>query len=104
MSLSLSLLRPAELIPPESDSKIILTALTNFGQSRLDFYGSVWIVQSFEVYAPSYYHLNDPYYKFCGKLTLVISPLLDLPQQRRLGFPTDPDFTWNYQQDSVREL
>jgi len=101
---ALSLLRPHKLIPPNPDAKIILTALTYFGQSRLEFYGPHWIVRQTEVYDPLYYRSSDPLYKFCGKLTLIISPLLDLPQHRRLGFPQDEDFSWDFLQNSVRAL
>ncbi len=101
---TLSSLSPNKLIPPKSDSKIVLTAQTLFGQSRLDFYGQQWIVRRIEVYNPRTFRLSDPLYKFCGKLTLIISPLIDLPQNRRMGFPQDEDFSWVYLQDTVRAL
>ena len=101
---TLSSLSPDKLVPPKLDSKIVLTAQTLFGQARLNFYGPQWIVRRIEVYNPRTYRSSDPLYKFCGKLVLIISPLIDLPQIRNIGFPQDEDFSWVYLHDFKRTL
>ena len=103
MSLSLSRLTPEQLIP-KIGHKIVLIAHTYFGQGRIDQYGSCWIIRKCEVYDPIRYCSPDPYQHLQGLLTLSISPLIDLPQNRRIGFPLDSDFSWLYLQDTVRKL
>ncbi len=101
--MSLIQMRPEQLVPIVG-RKIVLYAETYFGQLRLEQYGSLWIIKNFSVYDPLRYLSSDPYLKLQGLLTISISPLIDLPQTRRIGFPTDSNFSWSYFQTTVRNL
>ncbi len=103
MSLSLSRLTPEQLIP-KIGHKIVLTALTHFGQLRLNEFGNVWIIKKLSVYDPPRYTSSDPEHKFQGLLTLSITPRIELIRTFRIGFPLDSDFSWMYLQDTVRNL
>jgi len=81
---------------PQVDAKIVLHAFTNLAFWRLRQYGSIWIIKSFSVYNPLRRLSSDPYQHLWGLPTILLAPQLDLPQRRKIGYPSDPDFSWKY--------
>ena len=89
---------------PRINEKIVLFPISNFGQERIEQYGSIWVIHSLTIYDPPTYRASDPYFSFCGKPTLIIFPIIDPPQRRHIGFPQDSDFSWKYYQSTLRSL
>ena len=87
---------------PTVEALITLRAITEFGQLRLDFYGPTWIIRSFSVYDPKLRLKGDPYKYLWGLPVLILSPQIDKPQLRKIGFPIDRDFYWNYVFNTVK--
>ena len=93
---SLPRLQPHLLQSPTIGAKITLEPISDFACLRIIQYGSIWIIRSFSVYDPFRIYSSDPYNHLIGLLTLSVSPIIDLPQLRKIGFPIDRDFSWNY--------
>lgn len=89
-------MQPHLLRLPKVDELINLQAITDLAQQRLCQYGSVWIIRSISVYIPLRQISSDPYKYLWGSLSICISPQIEKPQFRYIGFPNDKDFSWNY--------
>lgn len=100
----MAILASSKVLTPQIGAKIFLFAQSLSAQLRLNQYGSTWIIRRFGVYDPVRYLFSDPYKHLQGLITLSISPVIDLPQSRRIGFPHDSDFSWEYLQDTMRAL